>query len=217
MLQADLNFISQHDLDAIAARLQNPSSKQIIGQVMPIDANATRFSLRYRRHGRDTAAVRGILQRWAGEMTHIYCEGRAFQRRHYLRGGFRLLYRAILLLPLLLILQLALVLFWGSAVPAFLFLSLVATLAALVFAGMVFGLRECIRLLTAAPEQDPLLDFKPQPEAKDRELLLDYLAEVIRDGAIHENDEATGDTISREAEAAGDAVYYEVMSKRAAP
>jgi len=186
LIQADLNFIAEHNLEMIAARLQNPVHKRITGLVNHVDEDTANFVLYYQRNGRETALVKGILQRWAGDMTHIYCEGRAFRRQQYGYEFVRLLYRSMMVLPLLLVGEFLLLVFFGAWLPAgFLGWMMVLTVALLVLTGLIIGGRELLRFMVSAPDDDPLFEFSPQPEAKDRERLLDYLADVIHDGAIH--------------------------------
>lgn len=199
LIQADLNFISQKPLDVIVQEIVALKRKDVITQIEWAEGDTALFQLTYNRDGRTTAEVSGRLQRWAGDMTHIYCDGRTFHNKlSYVSSFVRWLVLAILVAPLFTCLlaflsgsELAFILFWYSFL-------------AFSFVGFIVGIMVFVAHLmrvTKVQRHNPKQGLS-KPEKKDRERLLQFLTEIIRDEDYAAQDVSEGETLSDEEAAA---------------
>ena len=137
------------------------------------------FACCIRAMGAPTAEVAGRLQRWAGDMTHVYCDGRAFRKvTSYIPGLMRWALTAALVAPFV-----ACPLFYFSGQHAFFGYLLWGSIIAFVVVGVGFALWLFFSafLNTIGMKRTSRRRKVPKPEVKDRERLLDVLTEVIRD------------------------------------
>ena len=178
-LRADLNFVSQKPLGEIAEELQRLKHKAVQSQVLAMDDKTALFRLLYTRNGRITAEVAGRLQRWAGDMTHVYCDGRTLRKfTSYISGVIRWVLTAALVAPFI-----ACPLFYFSGQHPILQVLLSTSITAFTVVGVGLGLWLLFshffnKIGMQLPGRRPTLQ---KPEVKDRERLLDVLTEVIRD------------------------------------
>lgn len=178
--RADLNFISNYPLENIVAQLQHSADKNTDIQIVPIDDDVTLFRMERRNQGTITATVNGRMRRWAGNMTHIYCDGRSFDKRNWLRFALRYGTAALVGTPLILI---GLGLLIGY--PDWLNFLLVWSTVLLLIASMIVGLgylpyvlvRNFMNVDTATAQYRA----ESKPAAKDQERLLHLLTDVIAD------------------------------------
>lgn len=200
LIKADLNFISQKPLEIIVQELEALKHKDVTTQIEWAEAGTALFQLTYNRDGRTTAEVSGRLQRWAGDMTHIYCDGRTFHKKmSYVSSFVRWIGIAILVAPLftcpLAFLsgdEFAFTLFWYSFV-AFSFVGFIV--------GMMVFIAHLMRV-TKIQRRDTRQSALSKPEKKDRERLLQFLTEIIRDEDYAAQEVSDGETLSDEEAAA---------------
>lgn len=83
LANADLNFVSQQPFEQVIEQLKNLRSRNIKPSIMQVDEDTAVFQLQFVRGDDTTAEVSGRLKRWAGNMTHIYCDGRVFRERSW--------------------------------------------------------------------------------------------------------------------------------------
>jgi len=179
LVKADLNFISQKPLEIIAQEIQASTPKVITAQVAWTEADTALFQLTYNRDGRTTAAVTGRLQRWAGDMTHIYCDGRTFHKKlSYVSSFVRWLIAAALAAPFFLC---SIAILSGSP---FTFVLFGYSLIGFTIVGFIIGMVSLVTHLmqvTRIQRRGSRQGSLSKPEKKDRERLLQFLTEIIRD------------------------------------
>jgi membrane protein implicated in regulation of membrane protease activity len=179
LVKADLNFISQKPLEIVVQEIQALAPKAITAQVAWTEADTALFQLTYSRDGRTTAAVTGRLQRWAGDMTHIYCDGRTFHKKiSYVSGFVRWLVAVALVAPLI---TCPAAILSGSTVA---FLMFGYSLLAFAVVGTIVGLLAFavhVLQITKLQRRESRQGSLSKPEKKDRERLLQFLTEIIRD------------------------------------
>ena len=81
LANADLNFISKQPFEQLVRQLQDLGNHHVKPNIRQVDDDTALFELSYVRGDKTTAEVRGRLKRWAGDMTHIYCDGQIFKKR----------------------------------------------------------------------------------------------------------------------------------------
>ena len=181
--RADLNFISNYPLEQIASELQQHEDKQTGIEVVPFDDDTMLFRMERYNKGKLTASVNGRMKRWAGDMTHIYCDGRSFARRDWAR--ILLVYGTMTILVAPIVLHTLATLFGYPDILGFLFLwSLLILIFGLLFGGPALLAWMLIRSFMKADTNMFFQPAKSQPEAKDRERLLHILTSVIADGNL---------------------------------
>ena len=174
---ADLNFISTYSLETICDALLEKSDQQTEIKVVTIDEDTALFSMTGYLDGRTSAFVQGRLRRWAGDMTHIYCDARSFEQRNWafilFRNALGLFFAAPIIFAILSILigtptWLGLLLGWSLVLAIFTFMS-----------GGIFAIFYLlIRFLMVSPTSEQAVS---KPAAKERERLLHILTSIITD------------------------------------
>lgn len=181
LANADLNFVSNKSLEQITDEMEHIKRKDVSVQIVRSDEATALFQMSYTRDDRTTAEVVGRLQRWAGNMTHVYCDGRIFRKKMtyvsmLTRWGIILAFAApFILCPLSYITS-------GAAQTFFADL-LTLSFLVFVFVGTLFGLYQFFSrvLFVLNAGQRNLDQAVSKPEQKDREQLLHFLTEIIRD------------------------------------
>lgn len=176
-IHAELNFVAQHPIERIAADIEALASRTRQTDMLWLDADTALFSLSMHKEGRTTAVLYGRLQRWAGTMTHVYCDGKA---KTALGIGARLaiLYRMMLYsLPVFTLVFLFTLLIDS---PAYLLLWMVLfTLVIAILRSVTWALMYWLQL--GHERRSSTI----APEARDRERLMDLLVDIIRDKEPH--------------------------------
>ena len=180
LANADLNFISNKPLEYIAEEMQNIKAKAVDVQIVHSNDDIALFQMTFQRENRTTAEVVGRLQRWAGNMTHVYCDGRVFRKK---MTYVSTLARWALMLALAAPFVLCPLSFFTSG-AAHEFLTVLTSLSILVFVlvGTLLGTYMLFkRILLAMNVHQTNARAASNPEGKDRERLLHYLTDIIRD------------------------------------
>jgi hypothetical protein len=178
LAKADLNFISQKPLEVIVQEIHSRENAHITPQIVWSNSDTALFQLTYSRDKRITAAVTGRLQRWAGDMTHIYCDGRVFRTKtSYISSFLRWARTMIFVAPVVLC---ALTVITSSrAVENIFWISSVVFIVAFFVTGMQMAgthFMQALNIRRINPNES-----LAKPEQKDRERLLHFLTEIIRD------------------------------------
>ena len=181
--RADLNFISNYPLEHIAEELSKRTDKQTGIDVLPLDDDTMLFRMERYNKGKLTATVNGRMKRWAGDMTHIYCDGRSFARRDWVRiilvyGTITVLFAPIVLYTV------AALLGFPNILLFFVLWSLIIMIFSLMLGGPALLAWMLIRSFMKADTSMFLRPAKSKPEAKDRERLLHILTSVIADSHL---------------------------------
>ena len=105
--RAEINFVSSLDIAQVASEIDNLADKHIKVETDNPDADRVQFRMIYHRDGKATAVVAGVLRRWAGDMTHVICDGDVSKPKQNVIQrfmGLSLMWRIFLLLmvPLML-------------------------------------------------------------------------------------------------------------------
>lgn len=184
LAQADLNFISQKPMEQIAQEMQDIKRKDVSVQVVQSGENITLFQMTKIRDDRTTAEIAGRLQRWAGNMTHVYCDGRIFHKKTtYVSMIGRWALGIVLVAPFVLC---PLTYLATPQAQEFLTTILAFSVIAFILVGLVFGFQQIIdRFIYGLQFQhkNPKRNLS-KPEKKDREQLLHYLTQIIRDNTF---------------------------------
>jgi hypothetical protein len=181
LVQADLNFIANKPLENIIWQLNHLEYDTVTPYVVRTDENTALFRLVYHRGERVTAEIAGRLQRWAGDMTHVYCDGRTFYKMtSYLRALLRWCIFFALISPLL---TCPLVIFASEANQTGLMDLFALSMLLFSIVAIAYGVRTLgtfiYRYITSSRGNSK--SGLEKPEKKDRERLLHILTEIIRD------------------------------------
>ena len=145
LAKADLNFVSQQSFEQVLTELDNLRSKHIKPIITKVDADTAIFQLRYQQADITTAEVSGRLKRWAGDMTHIYCDGRFFRQRN-IRAKLRSKKLDIFILVSVWLFVITSV-FSGNTTDSTLFDFFFTGLIALILAFIVYGVFSFLRMI----------------------------------------------------------------------
>ena len=183
---ADLNVVSAHPLEQIRAGIAALPDDHIDTTIIPVDDDTLLFRIDYTRDGRHTASLNGRLRRWAGDMTHVYCDGRAFVPTDYwawLRGVIIAIFLAPFAIAFLFFIsgstQMWLRVAWNVSLLLWVPLILFGGLGLLVW--IVFR-----QLMNIESHFDRAARISP--ERKDRERLLDALTHLVADHSARTDD-----------------------------
>lgn len=183
LAKADLNFISKQPFEQVIRQLQDLGNEHIKPDIRQVDDDTAIFQLSYVRSDKRTAEVTGRLKRWAGDMTHIYCDGRIFKKRNIKSQ----LWRWVIDIPGLIALWFIILLFVTSGKNLSVSLSdlllYTFTLSLIIF-GLFHFARSMLKMISQSimPETLQFRDqFISKPEAKDRERLFHAITSIIRD------------------------------------
>jgi hypothetical protein len=196
LVKADLNFISQKPLEVVVQDIQTLAPKAVTAQVEWSEVDTALFQLTYTRDGRTTAEVSGQLRRWAGDMTHIYCDGRTFHKKiSYVRSLLGWIVTIALISPFVMC-----PMAWFANSP-FINSLLFYSFLAFMFTGIILGIINLVSyVLQATSVQRRALrqSSLSKPEKKDRERLLQFLTEIIRDEDYASQEVSDGEPLSDE-------------------
>jgi hypothetical protein len=174
LAKADLNFISQKPLETIIQVLQSRQNVHITPEIYCTNSDTAVFRLTYNRDERTTAEVSGRLQRWAGDMTHIYCDGRIFRTKFsYIASFIRWIWLLIGIAPC--VMWFLLMTRGAGSMPTFVYVFLISLLV-----GIITSVHILVSYLMRQQHHNPQKGLA-KPEQKDRERLLHFLTEIVRD------------------------------------
>jgi magnesium-transporting ATPase (P-type) len=185
LVNADLNFISQKPLEMIVQELQALQRDTVTTQVEWTETDTALFQLTTTRDGRTTAEVSGRLQRWAGDMTHIYCDGRTFYKKmSYVSSFVRWVVVFACAAPFF---TCPLALFSDNEILSNLFLYSIMTLAIVSIPLGIVSFVSHLMYITRIQRRTLGQSGLSKPEKKDHERLLQYLTEIIRDEELEQS------------------------------
>ena len=173
LVYADLNFVSQHSLETIATHIEQLQHDKLTTQLAWMDDDKALFQVELMRANRATAQVTGRLQRWAGDMTHIYCDGRVFSKISKRLGQW--IRRAAVFIFALPLTGMS---FWCSASMITNFTEFQGGALIMWIIILLLNWRFTFYLESIGFGSDTTPDYQ---EAKDREILLNLLTQIIRD------------------------------------
>jgi hypothetical protein len=187
LANADLNFISKQPFEQVIEQLQDLGNRHVKPNIRQVDHDTAIFQLSFVRGDKTTAEVTGRLKRWAGDMTHIYCDGRIFKKSN-VRSQ---LWSWAIDLPGLIGLWLFSLLLISSKNLSVSLTDLL--LYTFTLSLIIFGLFHFARIILKIVIQSITLEtsqfrdqFISNPEAKDRERLFHAITSIIRDDDIYE-------------------------------